>query len=211
MWCSVSFRLFIRRGLTCIFCSHAGVGLGTVASISTLHSTPSLKPWPSSARSSSQRLATHGPVSKGRHLCSTATLLSITNCFSYKRKWMFEKARIAGFWRLLRINPFYVGIIINWLWTNQYLHQLYFEIYLKWTGSQRLIFATFTVVVINKQVWISHLFIINNYMYCKTWKFGAYIFRTNASANTLAQFNFVHAPLYLKKKLNKIRSCLINS
>lgn len=110
MWCSVSFRLFIRRGLTCIFCSHAGVGLGTVASISTLHSTPSLKPWPSSARSSSQRLATHGPVSKGRHLCSTGTLLSVTNCFSYKRKWMFEKARIAGFWRLLRINPFYVEL-----------------------------------------------------------------------------------------------------
>lgn len=110
MWCSISFRLFIRRGLTCIFCSHAGVGLGTVASISTLHSTPSLKPWPSSARSSSQRLATPGPVSKGRHLCSTGTLLSITNCFSYKRKWMFEKARIAGFWRLLRINPFYVEL-----------------------------------------------------------------------------------------------------
>lgn len=89
IWCFVSLRLFIRRELTCIFCSHAGGGLGTVASISTLHSTPSLKPWPSSARSSSQRRATRGPVSKGSHLRSTGTLLSITNCMSYKRKWMF--------------------------------------------------------------------------------------------------------------------------
>lgn len=88
-WCFVSFRLFIRRELTCIFCSHAGVGLGTVASISTLHSRPSLKPWLSSARSSSQRRATRGPVSKGSHLRSTGIPLSITNCVSYKSKWMF--------------------------------------------------------------------------------------------------------------------------
>lgn len=133
MWCSVSFRLFIRRGLTCIFCSHAGVGLGTVASISILHSTPSLKPWPSSARSSSQRLATHGPVSKGRHLRSTGTFFYI-DCLPYKSKWMFEK----DCWVLkITENKPILCWVIQLTVNHHYFHQLYFEIYLKWTCFRR--------------------------------------------------------------------------
>ena len=58
-----------RRVLTCTCYLPTGGGLVTLDSTNTHHSRPNQMLWRNSAKSSSPRQATHGPVLKGRQRC----------------------------------------------------------------------------------------------------------------------------------------------
>lgn len=104
--------------------------------------------WPVSAYSIPRQVWSRGRVLQGlqvkdwQHMgqCqkvgtfAAQELFSVTDCLPYKSKWMFEK----DCWVLkITENKPILCWVIQLTVNHHYFHQLYFEIYLKWTCFRR--------------------------------------------------------------------------